>query len=138
MEIPRRCPSRRQRRSVPRTDHAAVACPRSTATGTLRFPLKQQALDALVREALDEDGAFNDLTTIATVVSDRRARATLVARETGVVCGVPLALEAFRLLDPKVVDARRRRGRRCAWRPVRRCSSSPATRARCSRPSASR
>ena len=40
-------------------------------------------------------------TTIATIVSDRRARATLVARNTGTICGVPLALEAFRQLDPK-------------------------------------
>ncbi|HMA24631.1 MAG: carboxylating nicotinate-nucleotide diphosphorylase [Gemmatimonas sp.] len=55
-----------------------------------------------MRSALEEDGAFNDLTTIATVISDRRSRATLVAREKGVVCGIPLALEAFRLLDPKV------------------------------------
>jgi nicotinate-nucleotide pyrophosphorylase (carboxylating) len=41
------------------------------------------------------------VTTIATVVSDRRSRATLVARTKGVVCGVPLALEAFRQLDAK-------------------------------------
>ena len=68
----------------------------------LRFPLDIPKLQALVRAALDEDGAFNDLTTIATVVSDRRARATLVARGSGVVAGVPLALEAFRLLDPKI------------------------------------
>ena len=70
--------------------------------GLLRFPLRHEALQALVHSALDEDGAFNDLTTIATVVSDRRSRATLVARGAGVVCGVPLALEAFRQLDPKV------------------------------------
>ena len=55
-----------------------------------------------MRGALDEDGAFDDLTTIATVVSERRARASLVARENGIVCGVALALNAFRLLDPKV------------------------------------
>src|SRR4029077_13922341 len=47
-------------------------------------------------------GAFNDLTTIATVVSDRRSRATLGAREDGIVCGVPLALEAFRQRDAKI------------------------------------
>ena len=35
-------------------------------------------------------------------VSDRRTHVTLRARQTGVVCGVPLALEAFRQLDPKV------------------------------------
>src|SRR5689334_210284 len=89
------------RRSVPRTV-TPLSVPAIDAAGTLRFPLKQQALDALVRDALEEDGAFDDLTTIATVVSERRARAALVARENGVVCGVALALDAFRLLDPKV------------------------------------
>lgn len=90
-----------QRRSVPRTV-TPLSVPAIDGAGTLRFPLKQQALEALVRGALDEDGAFNDVTTIATVVSERRARAALVAREDGIVCGVALALNAFRLLDPKV------------------------------------
>jgi nicotinate-nucleotide pyrophosphorylase (carboxylating) len=70
--------------------------------GDLNFPLKQEGLETIVRSALVEDGAFNDLTTIATVVSDRRARGTLMARENGVIAGVPVALEAFRQLDPKV------------------------------------
>ena len=73
-----------------------------TGAGILRFPMQHAALEELVRSALEEDGAFNDLTTIATVVSDRRSRGTLVARENGVICGVPLALEAFRQLDGKV------------------------------------
>jgi len=68
----------------------------------LRFPYSQAELHALVKSALDEDGAFNDLTTIATVVSDRHARGRLVARAPGVLCGIPLALETFRTLDPKV------------------------------------
>ena len=90
-----------ERRSVPRTI-TPFSTPAVDGHGLLRFPLRQTALHDLVRSALEEDGAFNDLTTIATVVSDRRSRATLVARERGVMCGVPLALEAFRLLDPKV------------------------------------
>lgn len=90
-----------ERRSIPRTV-TPLSIPALDPVGTLRFPLKQQVLDVMVRSALDEDGAFNDLTTIATVVSERRARATIVAREQGVVCGVPLALNTFRLLDPKV------------------------------------
>lgn len=80
-----------------------LSTPSIDGAGVLRFPLLHSELNALVKAGLDEDGAFNDLTTIATVVSDRRARATLCARESGVVCGVPLALEAFRILDPKVV-----------------------------------
>ncbi|MEP6493969.1 MAG: carboxylating nicotinate-nucleotide diphosphorylase [bacterium] len=91
----------REHQSVPRTITPLTIAAMSGA-GMLRFPLKQEALDVMVRSALHEDGAFNDITTIATVVSDRRSRATLVARAKGVVCGVPLALDAFRLLDPKV------------------------------------
>jgi nicotinate-nucleotide pyrophosphorylase (carboxylating) len=70
--------------------------------GLLRLPFHQDELRNLVRTALDEDEAFNDLTTIATVVSDRHARGRLVARAPGVLCGVPLAVEAFCQLDPKV------------------------------------
>jgi len=74
----------------------------------LRFPLTHDQLSSLVRSALEEDQAFNDVTTIATVLSSRRARAALVARQHGCIAGVSLALEAFRLLDPKIsmrVDA---------------------------------
>ena len=91
----------RERRSVPRTI-TPLSVPAVDGAGILRFPLRQEVLAETVRSALQEDGAFNDVTTIATVVSDRRSRATLVARESGVVCGIPLALESFRLLDPKV------------------------------------
>ena len=74
----------------------------------LRFPLTHDQLSSLVRSALEEDQAFNDVTTIATVLSSRRARASLVARQHGCIAGVSLALEAFRMLDPKIsmrVDA---------------------------------
>jgi nicotinate-nucleotide pyrophosphorylase (carboxylating) len=68
----------------------------------LRFPLTHDQLASLVRAALEEDQAFNDVTTIATVLSTRRARASLVARQAGCIAGVSLALEAFRMLDPKI------------------------------------
>jgi len=90
----------RERRTLPRTI-TPLTMPAASGVGILRFPLKPHATQELVRSALQEDAAFNDLTTIATVVSNRRSRATLVARQTGVVCGLPLALEAFRLLDAK-------------------------------------
>jgi nicotinate-nucleotide pyrophosphorylase (carboxylating) len=72
------------------------------------FPLREGALQALVRAALEEDRAFEDVTTLATVTPGHRARADLVARRDGVVAGVPLAVAAFQLLDPHVevrVDA---------------------------------
>ena len=91
---------RQERRSVPRTI-TPMSGQALDGDALLKFPLKAAELQKLVRSALDEDQAFNDVTTIATVVSDRRARATLVARGTGTIAGVPLALECFRQLDPK-------------------------------------
>ncbi len=74
----------------------------AAARDGLRFPLTREQLVTRVRDALEEDGAFNDITTIATVRTDRRARASLVARQDGTVAGIPFALETFRMLDPKV------------------------------------
>ena len=54
----------------------------------------------MVRDALAEDGADNDITGIATIVSDRRTRCSMVARQAGVIAGVALAREAFRERDP--------------------------------------
>lgn len=68
-----------------------------------RFPLRPTQLASVARSALKEDQAFDDITTIATVASNRRARGMIVARGTGVIAGIPLAVTAFRLLDPNVV-----------------------------------
>jgi nicotinate-nucleotide pyrophosphorylase (carboxylating) len=108
MQMPERLPERLpERRRTPRTI-TPLSEPGVDGAGVLRFPLNHDALNSWVQSALNEDGALNDLTTIATVVSERRARAKLVARDSGVVCGVPLALEAFRIMDHKItirVDA---------------------------------
>ncbi len=72
------------------------------------FPLHDGAVIALVRAALEEDRAFEDVTTLATVTPGHRARADFVARHDGVLAGLPLAIAAFRLLDAHVdirVDA---------------------------------
>lgn len=80
-----------QRRKVPRPDEGVL------------FPLSRRDTIKLVRAALEEDGAFDDITTIATVVSDRRAHCRLVARQAGVIAGLPLAVEAFRQLNSRVL-----------------------------------
>lgn len=69
--------------------------------GALRFPFARLMTATLVREALEEDTADNDLTSIANIVTERRARGRLVARERGVIAGIPLAREAFRQRDPR-------------------------------------
>jgi len=68
----------------------------------LYFPLTSAQTALVVREALAEDEAFNDVTTLATVLSSRHARGRIVARQAGVIAGVLLAVEAFRQLDPRL------------------------------------
>ena len=84
-------------------------------TRGLRFPLPRLLTASIVRDALAEDAADDDITTIASVVSDRRARGRIVAREAGVIAGIPLAREAFRQRDPHAsVRATVRDGQRIA------------------------
>src|SRR5215212_3370294 len=68
-------------------------------SGALRFPFARLTTATLVREALEEDAADSDITSIATIPTARRARARIVARKQGVIAGIPLAREAFRQRD---------------------------------------
>ncbi len=68
---------------------------------------------AVVRRALEEDGALRDLT--ARVAGERRVRGLIVAGQELVACGLDVAREVFRQvgarLAPRVRDGRRvRRG----------------------------
>ena len=68
----------------------------------LYFPLTQKETTAIVTAALEEDDTKHDITTAATVLSDRRSRCRIVARKQGVIAGLPLAAEAFTQLDKAV------------------------------------
>jgi nicotinate-nucleotide pyrophosphorylase (carboxylating) len=60
-------------------------------------------LSVLVRAALDEDVGSGDVTTVATVASDARARARIVQKAPGVIYGLEVTEAVFIRLDP---DAR--------------------------------
>ena len=62
-------------------------------------PPPPEAVASIVRTALAEDRATEDVTTAAVVHPDLRAIGRLVAREDGVVCGLAIAGEVFRALD---------------------------------------
>ena len=66
------------------------------------FPLTPEQETAHVRVALQEDEAFHDVSTLATIVSTRHVRSAVVARRDGVIAGIPMAIEAFRMLDPSI------------------------------------
>ncbi|MBA3416629.1 MAG: carboxylating nicotinate-nucleotide diphosphorylase [Chloroflexia bacterium] len=53
--------------------------------------------------ALAEDIGGGDVTTLATVAADRRARGTLLVKSPGVVSGLEVAAAVFRRVDPSVV-----------------------------------
>jgi nicotinate-nucleotide pyrophosphorylase (carboxylating) len=65
----------------------------------------------VVKAALDEDGAFRDVTTLALVPPEQQGRGVFLVREPGVVCGVPVAQAAFAAVDASVrMTARRQDG----------------------------
>lgn len=57
---------------------------------------------ALIRAALEEDGAFTDITTLCTVPVEQQARGSIIARQAGVIAGLTIAAAVFRELDPLV------------------------------------
>ncbi|MEW6156635.1 MAG: carboxylating nicotinate-nucleotide diphosphorylase [Verrucomicrobiota bacterium] len=64
--------------------------------------LSREAIEPLVRVALDEDIGSGDVTTLATVPEGASARALMVARESLVVAGLALAEAAFHALNPRL------------------------------------
>ena len=87
---------------TPRIRRIAIIAERGfVPPGALRFPYSRLMTETLVRDALAEDGADNDITGLATVVSDRRIRCSMVARQAGVIAGIALAREAFRQRNPR-------------------------------------
>ena len=59
-------------------------------------------LRALLEAALLEDAAAQDLTTEITVPRDQLGRALVIAKQAGVICGLPFAEETYFVLEPRV------------------------------------
>jgi nicotinate-nucleotide pyrophosphorylase (carboxylating) len=56
----------------------------------------------VVRDALVEDGAFQDVTTLSTVPPDQRGRGVFLSKADGVLAGMPLVEAAFAALDAAI------------------------------------
>lgn len=86
----------------PRPRRIAILADRGLGpSGPLRFPFARLMTASIVRQALEEDAADSDITSIATIATERRARCRIVARKKGVIAGIPLAREAFRQRDAR-------------------------------------
>jgi nicotinate-nucleotide pyrophosphorylase (carboxylating) len=61
--------------------------------------MKMNTLDTLIKLALEEDGAFNDITSKEFVPEDKKAKAVLIANKDGVLAGVDVFVKVFKTLD---------------------------------------
>jgi nicotinate-nucleotide pyrophosphorylase (carboxylating) len=65
-------------------------------------PLDDEYLRRVVGDALAEDGAAEDVTTGALVAPELRGSAVIVAKEAGIVAGLPVATAVFQAADPSL------------------------------------
>ncbi|MBZ0166659.1 MAG: nicotinate-nucleotide diphosphorylase (carboxylating), partial [Candidatus Omnitrophica bacterium] len=61
--------------------------------------MKKPYIQTLVRQALREDQAMRDVTTLALIPQRAMATARIIFKQTGIVCGQTVAKETFRQLD---------------------------------------
>src|SRR5258708_9030967 len=65
--------------------------------------LSPLAIDEAVHRALDEDlGRAGDIPSMATIAEATKAHAILVARQAGVIAGMPLAVATFQKLSADI------------------------------------
>ncbi len=65
-------------------------------------PLNPSAVERIVRMALEEDAPWGDLTSQTLIPATARVKASLVAREPGVLCGLGLFAAAMRLTNDEI------------------------------------
>ena len=65
--------------------------------------MNPDVIDDIIRRALAEDAPWGDVTSEAFLPESARARASLVAREPGVLSGIDVFARVFSLVDPGAV-----------------------------------
>ena len=65
-------------------------------------PTPSAVIDEAELAALDEDGAYNDMTTLAVLNGDEWGSGIIVAREGGVIAGLAVAAAAMTAIDDSV------------------------------------
>lgn len=87
---------------------------KSTVDALTSAGLDPAWVDDVVRRALDEDlGDRGDVTSLATIPSGHSGTADVIARSSGIVAGLPVAVAVFdRVVDGVRIDQHRRDGDR--------------------------
>ncbi|MGH2508058.1 MAG: carboxylating nicotinate-nucleotide diphosphorylase, partial [Ktedonobacteraceae bacterium] len=60
------------------------------------------SLHTLITQALREDGAEDDITTLSTIPVEQQAHGVMVTRQAGVIAGLHVAAATFQLFDPHI------------------------------------
>ncbi len=58
--------------------------------------------DHIIKQALEEDIGMGDMTTNSVVPFGKQANGRFIAKETGVICGLPVVRRVFALLEPEI------------------------------------
>ncbi|MDE2232346.1 MAG: nicotinate-nucleotide diphosphorylase (carboxylating), partial [Candidatus Omnitrophica bacterium] len=65
--------------------------------------MKPEYIRTIVRLALAEDLGAGDITSDNLVPKKSKSKARLIAKAPGIVCGLKIAREVFKTLNPKIV-----------------------------------
>ncbi len=63
--------------------------------------LNYDQIDRIIRLSLEEDMPFGDITTENIILEDSRSTARFLAKEAGIIAGLPVAERTFTLLDSR-------------------------------------
>jgi nicotinate-nucleotide pyrophosphorylase (carboxylating) len=64
--------------------------------------MSDNELRALIRHALDEDTGEGDHSSLACIPASAKGRARLLIKESGIIAGIRVAREVFRMTDPSL------------------------------------
>src|SRR5512145_3520915 len=64
--------------------------------------MSENELSDFIRRALSEDIGGGDHSSLASIGKGRKGRARLLAKETGIIAGIQVAKEVFRIADPSL------------------------------------
>ncbi|MHB1153942.1 MAG: carboxylating nicotinate-nucleotide diphosphorylase [Eubacteriales bacterium] len=64
--------------------------------------LNKYKLDDIINVALEEDIGNGDITTLATVDENKQTEGIFIAKEDGVICGLPVLKRVFDMIDSEI------------------------------------
>lgn len=67
-----------------------------------QFPMSNEGIISIIKNALAEDIGLGDITTNAIIAKNQQAKAKITVKGDGVIAGLDIAKEVFKQTDPKI------------------------------------